>query len=254
MATAPTLKTRRERRTEARLARRSEPQRTAATGRRGFRLGLGSLTLIGVIGGLVVIAAAIALGASPKAPPSSVALVHAPAGIPVDGLALGRADAPVTIDLFEDFQCPACESWGRGVFPRLVANELTAGTVRIVFHNLAFIGPESVAAAHAAYAADRQGRFWDLWATLYANQGRENGGAFSRARLVEMAGGLGLDVARFEADMDSPGAASALAGSIGEADAAGVSSTPTLIIDGIAHSGVTPYPEIAAAIAAAAER
>jgi protein-disulfide isomerase len=192
------------------------------------------------------------LGSSPKTPAASVELAFAPNGIPTDGFVLGRADAPVTVELFEDFQCPACESWGRSVFPRLVANELANGTVKVAFHNLAFLGPESVAAAHAAYAAERQGRFWDMWASLYANQGRENSGAFDRARLVEIATGLGLDVGRFEQDMDSAGAEGALSASIAAGDAAGVTSTPTLLIAGTAFTGVRPYPDIAAAIAAAA--
>jgi protein-disulfide isomerase len=250
MTSTPTMKTRRERRLEARLAHRSSPGRRA-TGSTGRRVGLGTLTIIGLVGGLIAIALAVVLGGQGKAPASSVAIVRAPAGVPGHGFTLGRPDAAVTIDLFEDFQCPACESWGRGVFPRLVQNELADGTVRIVFHNLAFIGPESVAAAHAGYAAQQQGRFWDMWSTLYANQGRENGGAFSRTRLVDMGNGLGLDVARFEADMGSAGAQAALAASIAEADAARVSSTPTLVIAGEAHTGVVPYPEIAAAIAAA---
>ena len=121
-----------------------------------------------------------------------------------------------------------------------------------MFHNLAFIGPESVAAAHAGYAARQQGKFWDMWATIYGNQGRENGGAFGRARLVDMARAVGLDAVRFEADMDSAAATTALSASIADADTAGVSSTPTLVIAGQAYTGVVSYTEISGAIAAAA--
>jgi protein-disulfide isomerase len=200
----------------------------------------------------VVIAIAIATSAPKATPGVGVAVVRAPAGIPTDGYVLGKADAPVTIDLFEDFQCPACEAWGTGVFPRLAANELTNGTAKLVFHNMAFIGPESIAAAHAGYAAAQQGRFWDMWATLYGNQGAENRGSFTRERLVAMATELGLDVAKFEADMDSPAAAAALTASQAEADAAAVSSTPTVVIAGKAYTGVGTYPDLATAIAAAA--
>jgi protein-disulfide isomerase len=165
---------------------------------------------------------------------------------------LGRADAPVTIDLYEDFQCPACEAWGRTVFPSLASSELASGRARVVFHDMAFLGPESVDAGVAGYAAAQQGRFWDMWATIYANQGRENSGAFSSERLIAMADRLGLDVARFEADMGSAAAQAAIAGSRADAARAGVTSTPTLIIDGRAFVGVQPYADIAAAIAAAA--
>ena len=250
MASPQTMKTRRERRIDARATQRLAPRRAKPSP--GRRIGIGTLSLVGLLGGLAVVVLAIWLGAAPKVAPTAVAVVSAPVGIPADGFILGHADAAVTIDLYEDFQCPACQSWGTSVFPRLVANELADGTAKVVFHNLAFIGPESVAAAHAGYAARQQGKFWDMWATIYGNQGRENGGAFSRARLVEMARGIGLDAARFEADMDSAAAATALSASIAEAGAAGVSSTPTLVIAGQAYTGVQSYTDISVAIAAAA--
>jgi protein-disulfide isomerase len=237
---------------EERLARRENPRPRRAETKR--RIGLGGLSILAVIGGLVVIVIAIALNGE-KAPPTaplSVAVSRVPAGIPVDGFVLGKSDAPVTIDLFEDFQCPACQSWGESVFPRLAANELANGTAKVAFHGMAFIGDESTVAANAAYAAAQQGSFWDMWATIYANQGKENSGAFSRERLVAMADKLGLDAAKFETDMDSAAADASLATSIGEADAAGVSSTPTLVIAGQSFVGVGTYPDIAAAIAAAA--
>jgi predicted DsbA family dithiol-disulfide isomerase len=67
-----------------------------------------------------------------------------------------------------------------------------------------------------------------------------------------MADRLGLDVARFEADLDSTAAQAAVDRSRADASRAGVTSTPTLIIEGRAFVGVEPYPDIAAAIAAAA--
>jgi protein-disulfide isomerase len=252
MSTPPSTP-RRERRLAERSARRDEPRRPRP-GRR-LNLGLGSLSALGLVGGLVVVALAIVLGGRPATPPPAAAAVtvaRAPAGIATDGFALGSADAPVTIDLYEDFQCPACEAWGRSVFPDLVSNELAAGTVRIVFHDMAFLGPESTAAGKAAYAAAQQGRFWDMWATLYANQGPENSGAFSPERLTAMAEALGLDLTRFAADIASGAAQTALDASRADAGQAGVTSTPTLIIDGQAFVGVQPYPDIAAAIAAAA--
>ncbi|HET9522310.1 MAG TPA: thioredoxin domain-containing protein [Candidatus Limnocylindrales bacterium] len=250
MSAPQTVKTRRERRLAERELRRDAPRRPNQSGR---RIGIGMWSLLAVIGGLAVIAIAVATTSAPPATPGvGVAVVRAPAGITTDGYVIGKADAPVTIDLFEDFQCPACESWGTGVFPRLAANELANGTAKLVFHAMAFIGPESIDAAHAGYAAAQQGRFWDMWATIYGNQGAENGGSYSRARLVEMATELGLDVAKFEADMDSPEAAAALTASIAEADEAGVSSTPTVVIGGQAYTGVGTYPDLAATIAAAA--
>ncbi len=251
MSGAKPAQTRRERRLAQRAARRGEGRRQPP----GRRLGIGTLSLLGLVGGLAVVALAVAFGARPAPPPgdtADVTIAHVPAGIVSDGFMLGRADAPVTIDLYEDFQCPACEVWGRTVFPSLASNELATGRARIVFHDMAFLGRESVDAGEAAHAAAQQGRFWDMWATLYANQGRENSGAFGRERLIAMADRLGLEVARFEADMDSTAAGAAIERSRADAARAGVSSTPTLIIGGKALVGVQPYADIAAAIAAAA--
>ena len=258
MAVPRTVQTRRQRRSADR-ATRGDPRRPGEAAGRRPRPGLGLLSVVGILGGLVVVALAIASGARPAAAPAPpdtapVTIAHAPAGLAADGFVLGRADAAVTIDLYEDFQCPACEAWGRTVFPSLAANELAAGTVRIEFHDLAFLGPESVAAGRAAIAAANQGRFWDMWATLYTNQGRENAGAFSRARLIAMADRLGLDAGRFLADMDSSAAQAAIDSSRAAAGRLGVSSTPTLIIGGRALVGVHSYPELAAAIAAAVGR
>jgi protein-disulfide isomerase len=196
-----------------------------------------------------------AVADAPQVPDAPlVAIAKAPAGVATDGFVLGSADAPVTIDLYEDFQCPACQAWGRSVFPSLVSNEITAGTVRIVFHDMAFLGPESIAAGRAAYAAAQHAQFWDMWATLYANQRHENSGAFNRANLIAMAEGLGFDLTRFEADMDSSAALAAIDASRSAASRAGISSTPTLIIDGQTFVGVQAYADLAAAISAAAAR
>ena len=250
MSVPPATQTRRERRSAERAARHDARRHS----RPASRLGLGALSALGIVGGLAVVVLAIVLGARPapaSSEPEMVTIAHVPAGLATDGFVLGRADAPVTIDLYEDFQCPACEAWGRDVFPSLASNELAAGTVRIVFHDMAFLGPESTDAGRAAFAAAQQGRFWDMWATLYANQGRENSGAFSRDRLIAMADQLGLDVSRFEADMASSAAQVAMDISRADAGRDGVTSTPTLIIESQAFVGVQPYSDIAAAISAA---
>jgi protein-disulfide isomerase len=138
------------------------------------------------------------------------------------------------------------------VFPSLASNELANGTVKLVFHDMAFLGPESAAAGRAAHAAAQQGRFWDMWATLYANQGRENSGAFSRDRVMAMAHRLGLDPTRFEADMDSSAAQATIDASRADAARAGVTSSPTVVVNGVPLVGLHPYPALAAEIAAAA--
>lgn len=248
MSSQPARPARRERRA-ATLAARREHARTSAKQPRRF--GLGAMTVASLVAGLLIVGAALVLN-RPAPPDLTVVRATAPVGIATSGRTLGAVGAPVVIDLYEDFQCPACARWGENIFPGLVSNELAAGTVKIVFHGFAFLGPESKAAEQAAWAAERQGRFWDMWATLYANQGlRENAGAFDHDRLIAMADVLGLEPARFAADLDAPEAARSVADGVAAAAAAGVNSTPSLIVAGVPFRGST-YPELAAAIAAAA--
>ena len=249
MSSEPVRPLRRERRAAALAYRRTGSQRTSGAPQ---RIGIGVVSVISLAAGLVLVAAILVFGGQSKPVSASVARAVAPAGIPTSGRVLGNATAAVTIDLYEDFQCPACEQWGQNVFPSLVRNEVTAGTVKIVFHGFAFIGPESNDASRAAWAAERQGHFWDMWATLYANQGlHENGGAFARARLLAMADVLGLDSVRFVADLDSAAATTFVTDGLADAARAGVNSTPTLIIDGKTLRGAG-YADVAAAVAAVA--
>jgi protein-disulfide isomerase len=237
----------RNRRRRERELRRRHP---APPARRWLTLPV--ISAFGLAAGLLLIVVAVVNG-RPTPPPilPAPAAVGTFSGLPTDGYALGRADAPVTIDLYEDFQCPACRRWGEIVFPSLAANELADGTARLVFHDFAFIGPESFNAARAGQAAAKQGLFWDLWATIYASQGAENSGALTAPRLVEMARKLGLDVDQFTADMALGTAGPAVDASNAAAQQVGVNSTPTVVIDGRLMRGAG-YDEIAAAIADAA--
>jgi protein-disulfide isomerase len=252
MTTETTRRARRERRAAALAARRAEQHLPETRSHRS--LGIGAISGLALVGGLMIVAVLVLTRTPPSAPAGQqVVAASAPAAIASSGFALGRADAPVTIEVYEDFQCPACLRWGQAVFPGLARNELASGEARLVFHGYAFIGPESVEAGKAAWAASRQDRFWDMWATLYANQGlHENGGAFSHDRLGAMADAIDLDPARFATDFASAAAATAVKDGIDEALHAGVQSTPTILVDGKPFTGTT-YPDLAAAIAGAVE-
>ena len=88
------------------------------------------------------------------------------------------------LDTWEDFQCPGCGNFSRSIEPVVIERYVAAGQLRLNFHDYAFIGQESVDAASAARCADKQGRFWDYQAWLFANQNGENKGWFTRDRLA----------------------------------------------------------------------
>jgi protein-disulfide isomerase len=125
-------------------------------------------------------------------------------GIPQRGAALGRESAPVTIVEFVDLQCPYCREFAVESLPTLIEKHIRTGKARLELRGLAFVGPDSERGLHAALAAARQNRMFELAELLYYNQGHENSGWLSQDLVEAAARSLpGLDVTRLVADMDS---------------------------------------------------
>jgi protein-disulfide isomerase len=153
-----------------------------------------------------------------------------------DANALGREDAPVTVEVWADYQCPYCALFSQQVEPQLIAQYVETGQVRLVFRDLAFLGDESRWAAVAARLAEEQDAFWPYHDYLFANQLGENAGGFSVERLQEIASVVGLDRSAFDAglQLDAARATFAQIRAEFEADAArlAIRSTPTVVVDG----------------------
>lgn len=137
----------------------------------------------------------------------------------------GPETAPVVIE-YAEFECHFC---------RLADVRLAALPLRRVFRHFPVRSkhPRSWAAACAAEAAARQGRFWEMHDSLYADQGRQ-----ADPHLWERARRLGLDVHRFEADRRSEEVAERVRRDFDSGLRAGVVTTPTLFVGGQAHPGV----------------
>ncbi len=153
-----------------------------------------------------------------------------------NGYALGDASAKVTVEAWEDYQCPYCRKYSEEVEPQVIAAYVASGKVRYVFRDLPFLGDESGWAAVAARLASQQGKFWPYHDYLFANQVGENVGSFSVDRLTKIADALGLDRKAFDAGMQIDAARLTFADirTTSQADAStlGVTSTPTIVVNG----------------------
>ena len=185
-----------------------------------------------------------------------------PAALPnADGLSLGDPDTPVTIDVFEDFQCPACQRFTESVEPLVIQNLVADGRARYVFHNYPFLdgngagsSGESDQAANAAMCANEQDKFWEMHSILYANLGGENRGAFSNRRLQAMAESIGLDMDAFNACFDENRYEEEIQADFELGQQMGVSGTPTVFVNGVraGQPGViASYQDIEQAVNAA---
>jgi protein-disulfide isomerase len=209
-------------------------------------LGALALGLVGVVSFAVL-----------TAPPPLIELNEPTSASPgqlADGLSLGSPSAPLTVDLWSDFQCPACGLFTRQMEPALVDDYVLPGKVRLVYHDLSFLGSESVDAAIAARVAAQSNRFWAYHDYLFANQRGEQQGAFSQARLEAIATAIGLDLEQFRAGQRDPQIRSAVAQQQSLGAASGVNQTPTLIVGSQVFTGVPrSYADLAQAIDQALE-
>jgi len=166
-----------------------------------------------------------------QGPPDHSATLEHPVPIPVAGAPVrGEAAAPVTLVEFSDFQCPFCIA----ATPQLEAVLKTyPGQVKLVFKEFPLdTHSQAALAAAAALAAHKQGKFWGLYDAMFAQRGN-----LSRARIVALAGAVGLDVNRFQADLDSPEIKRAVDKDIADGERINVDSTPTLFVDGQRFNG-----------------
>ncbi len=144
----------------------------------------------------------------------------------------------VTIEIWSDFQCPACAFFAKSVQPDLINEYVRPGTVHIVFRDMAFIdggdpNGESHQAAAAARCAAEQGTFWPYLDYLFENQGGENTGAFDRAMLDTVAIAVGNDANAFASCMARDALEQAVSSETDQGSKAGVMSTPTLVVNGV---------------------
>lgn len=166
----------------------------------------------------------------------------------VDVRSVGAADAPITIEMWEDFQCPACGVFSRSTEPRLLEEYVATGKVRLVYRDMAFLGQESIDAAVGARAAQQllgADGFWRFHDLLFHNQDGENEGAFDRNVLADMAVSLGIDRAAFLAALDDPELIAAVREETQAGAEQGITSTPTLDINGMKAPGAPPYQPLA---------
>jgi protein-disulfide isomerase len=144
-----------------------------------------------------------------------------------DAPVLGRADAPVTLVDFSDYQCPYCRKFFSGTLPTLKSEYIDTGKLRYVFRDypLDQIHPQAHKAAEAAHCAGEQGKYWEMHDLLFQNQQ-----TLASPQLSEHARTLGLDGAAFDACLESAKYAQRIKDSLSDGEAAGIQGTPGFVV------------------------
>lgn len=141
-------------------------------------------------------------------------------GAPVQG----KADAPVTLVVFSDFECPWCSKL-KPVLDQLLAHN--KDKLRIVFKHMPLqMHPQAEPAALAAIAAQKQGKFWEMHDALFEVTN------WTPNMIDETALKVGLNMEKFRADLASQEIQMQLGKDKTDAQLADVTSTPSLFING----------------------
>ena len=152
----------------------------------------------------------------------------------------GPADAPVTLIVYSDFECPFCGRHAQNVAKVKAAN---GDLVRVVFKQfpLAF-HQRAMPAAMASLAALEQGKFWEVHDRLFDRN------PLSPAEMNEWAEESGIDWERVLAEVESGELRERVQRDINEGQQFGVRGTPASFINGVSLSGAVPVDDLQALV------
>ena len=142
----------------------------------------------------------------------------------------GPRNAPVTLEIYGDFQCPPCALVSKAIDELQEQHE---GKIQVVFHEFPLaMHKHAVEAALAAESAAVQGKFWEMHDTLYQHQPVWAETTTVNSLFESYAESIGLDLARFRADRLASDLRARIITDAAFGESRGVKVTPTIFING----------------------
>jgi protein-disulfide isomerase len=165
---------------------------------------------------------------------------------------LGRADAPITLVEFADYECPFCKGFHTGTYAELKKNYIDTGKVRFFSRDLPLeFHSTASSAAEAARCAGDQDKYWQLRDALLTNPSAPNDDVIKKA-----AESLSIEMKAFQACLDSNKYKGEVQEDAAEATTLHIIGTPSFVLgrtsgdklDGIVLVGSQPYASFDSAI------
>lgn len=152
----------------------------------------------------------------------------------VDRNTKGSPDAPVTVTVFSDFECPACKGFATGAEKQITEEYVNNGLVRFEYKHfpLPQHNPSATQGALAAECAADQGQFWPMHAYLFQEAGKAGTSTFTLPRLRSMSDALGLNTDEFSKCVSESKYAQLVRENMREGQQMGVNATPTIYVNG----------------------
>ncbi len=164
---------------------------------------------------------------------------------------LGDPKAPVTIIEYGDYQCPFCGRFFKETEPLIKETYVKTNKAKMVYRDMAFLGPESAAAANAAECAKDQSKFWAYHDALFVAEikdGAEHNGNLNRDLFLKIATDLKLNVGDFTSCLDANKYADEVTAVTDAARAGSINATPMTFVDKELVQGAQPFAVFKASI------
>ncbi|MEK7551748.1 MAG: DsbA family protein [Patescibacteria group bacterium] len=154
----------------------------------------------------------------------------------------GDKKAKVTLTEYGDFQCPACASYHPIV--KAIIEEYK-DKILFIYRDFPLINAHKYAhlSSRAAFAANKQNKYWEMYDLLYQNQNSWAKSTKAEDLFVDYAKELGLDIDKFSADLNSSEAKTFVDESLATATGLGINSTPSFFINGVKIDSPSSFDE-----------
>jgi len=174
--------------------------------RRPRKLGVAILAFIGLV--LLFVIASLSLDKGDTDPIRITGVSEVQklvSGIHQDDRTLGDGDAPVTVQVFNDLQCPHCADWQFDNIDPLIEDEVRQGKLKLEFHHFSTGARNTGLAAYGAAAAGEQDYQWQFIELFFRNQDEAKEKGVTDDFLEQVAGGiLEFNVEQWQQDFDDP--------------------------------------------------
>jgi protein-disulfide isomerase len=214
---------------------RAQQRQQARTTRRRRRIVVSAAVL-------VLLAVVVGIGMSVQLSRSGItrSAVDVPAGtVAAFGIARGQRSAPVTVTVYEDFQCPACRALERYLDP-MINSLVERGRLRVIYRPMAFLDDASTteyssrALGAAACVLDEagQGAFLRMHGLLFRNQPAEGTAGLSDGQVADLAVQAGAGRSAVASCVEGDRFDDWVTAATEQASKDGITATPTLLVDG----------------------
>lgn len=156
---------------------------------------------------------------------------------------MGNPDGKLTVVEFFDYRCGYCKR----VFDDVQALVKEAGDIRYVLKEFPILGPDSVFASRAAQAVwiHQKDKYAPFHSAMMKSKGNLN-----EAKVLKLAGGVGIDITRLKDQMDDPVVAQTLEATARQAQALNITGTPAFLFGSKIVPGAIPLDQMQALVGA----